>query len=95
MIREIYCTKAPKKKAIATERKIPKIPDRAFSVFSNSANVSPVVSEANLTKANANEAPKSSKTIETVVDVGIPKELNISSNTISVTITARKTYINS
>ena len=41
----------------------------------------------NIVKAKA--APKSSNTIETVVDVGIPKELKMSSNTMSVTITAK------
>ena len=31
--RERYCTNVPKKKATATERKIPKMTDNAFSVF--------------------------------------------------------------
>ena len=38
-------------------------------------------------------APRSSNTIETVVEVGIPRELNTSSRMMSVTITARHIYI--
>ena len=36
-----------------------------------------------------------SNTMDTVVEVGIPKELKISNRTTSVTITARKIHINS
>ena len=42
---------------------------------------------------DVDEAPNSSNTIDTVVDVGIPRELKISSNTTSVTVTARNTHI--
>ena len=40
-------------------------------------------------------APKSSNTSDTVVEVGMPSELNTSSTITSVTITARKTTITS
>src|SRR5690606_29477305 len=43
----------------------------------------------------ATEAPKSSKTMDTVVEVGIPMVLKKSSNRMSVIITAIKTIINS
>ncbi len=39
-------------------------------------------------KAITTAEPNNSKTIETVVEVGIPKELKISSSNISVIITA-------
>ncbi len=45
--------------------------------------------------ATANEAPSSSKTIDTVVDVGIPSELNMSSSMMSVTITAMNMHTRS
>ena len=41
----------------------------------------------------ATAAPNNSKTIETVVEVGIPKVLKTSNNNISVIITAIKMYI--
>ena len=44
---------------------------------------------------NAKVAPSSSNTIDTVVDVGMPSELKMSSSTTSVTITARNTSITS
>ena len=94
--RERYCTNVPKKKATATERKIPKMTDNAFSVFSRSANPSiPVSSPAILIRARTKVPPNSSNTMDTVVEVGIPKELKISNRTTSVTITARKIHINS
>ena len=43
-----------------------------------------------LKSAAATALPKSSKTIDTVVDVGSPKELNVSRSRMSATITARK-----
>ena len=48
-----------------------------------------------LTKARANVPPSSSKTIDTVVDVGRPMVLNTSSSTTSVSITARRMHISS
>ena len=72
------------------------ITDSAFSVLSSSANPScPVESPAILIKARTNVPPNSSKTIDTVVEVGIPRLLKISSSTTSVTITARKMHISS
>ncbi len=85
----------PKKKAIATERNIPNITDSALPVLSKSANSSPVVSPAIFIRETTKVAPKSSKTIDTVVDVGIPRELNMSINIMSVTITAINIHINS
>ena len=43
----------------------------------------------------ANVAPRSSNTMDTVVEVGIPRELKTSRSMISVTITARKIYMSS
>ena len=43
--------------------------------------------------ASATEPPRSSKTIDTVVDVGRPSVLKTSSSTTSVTITATKMHI--
>ena len=48
-----------------------------------------------LIRATTNVAPKSSNTIDTVVEVGIPSELKMSSSMISVTITAMKMHIKS
>ena len=50
---------------------------------------------ATLIRAVMNAAPNSSKTIETVVDVGSPNELKRSSRKTSLTITARKITITS
>ena len=80
---------------MATDRKIPSITERAFSVFNKSVNSNPSVSEAIFNSASANVAPSNSKTIETVVEVGIPNELKISSKMMSVTMTAMKIHISS
>ena len=48
-----------------------------------------------LRSAKTNVPPKSSNTNDTVVDVGIPRELNTSRTITSVTITARKSIITS
>ena len=48
-----------------------------------------------LSRAITKEAPSSSNTSETVVEVGIPMLLNTSSTTTSVTITARNMVITS
>ena len=56
---------------MATERKMPKITVRALEVLMRFPS-SRVSSERILILAIATEAPKSSKTIDTVVDVGIP-----------------------
>ena len=76
----------------STESKIPEIINKAFSelmYFPRFANVSPSAFEIFI-KAIATAAPKSSKTIETVVEVGIPKVLKKSNNSTSVIITAIK-----
>ena len=46
-------------------------------------------SEAILIITKANDAPSSSNTIDTVVEVGIPNVLKASSSTMSVTMTAK------
>ena len=92
MRRAIYCTTVPKKKAIATETKIARITDKALSVFSNCPN-SKEWSPAIFMIDNANVPPKSSNTKETVVDVGIPNELNMSRSTTSVSMTAMRIHI--
>ena len=84
----------PKKNAIATERKIPRMTDNAFSVFRRSLkprSLPPVI----FISATTNVAPSSSNTIDTVVDVGIPSELNTSSRMMSVTMTAMKMQMRS
>ena len=92
--RDIIWTTVPKKNAIATDRKIPIITERAFSVFRRSLN--PMSRPpAIFISATTNVAPSSSKTIETVVEVGIPRELKMSSRIMSVTITAIKMQIRS
>ena len=63
-----------------------------FIYFDNSVIVS-VSEEAIFINAIATEAPRSSKTIETVVEVGIPSVLKKSNNKTSVTITAIKIII--
>ena len=47
-------------------------------------------SEMSFMQAAARALPKSSKTIDTVVEVGSPRELNVSSKITSATITAKK-----
>ena len=80
---------------MATERKIPIITVKAFSVFIKSAILKPVSSEANLIKAIIQEAPNNSKTIETVVEVGNPNVLKISNKITSLITTERKMHITS
>ena len=92
----MYCTTTPTIKAMATERKMPRMTDRAFSVFSSVPNESSPVGSARIfNSAKTNVPPNNSKTIETVVEVGMPSVLNTSSNTTSVTITARNMHISS
>ena len=80
---------------MATDRKMPKITERAFSVFSKSLKASPVASVAIFMIDTTKVAPSSSKTIDTVVDVGSPRVLNTSSRMMSVTITAMKMHTKS
>ncbi len=84
---------APKKKAIATERKMASITVKALSVFSRSPNWSAPLELAILINEIATVPPNNSNTSETVVEVGIPRELKISSNTTSVSMTASKIHI--
>ena len=93
MRREIYCTTLPKKKAIATERKMARITVKALSVFSKSPNCKAPLELAILTSDRATVPPSNSNTSETVVDVGIPNELKISSSTTSVNMTASRIHI--
>ena len=77
---------------MATETKIAKMTESALSVFSKSPKLrvwSPII----LMIARAKVPPKSSNTIDTVVEVGIPNELNTSRSTTSVSITARRIHI--
>ncbi len=85
----------PNTNAIATERKIPTITDSAFSVFIKSPMPNVLSGALILNKATTNVAPSSSNTMETVVEVGIPRVLNMSSNIMSVTITAMNMAITS
>ena len=99
-MRAIHCTMAPSTNAMATDRKMPRITEMAFSVLSKSPNVSrtplSVVAPPDICiKAMAKAPPSNSKTMLTVVEVGIPSVLNTSSSTTSVTITAKKTHITS
>ena len=73
---------------------MPIITDSALPVFKSSGKVSEA-SPAIFTTAMAKVAPKSSNTIETVVDVGMPRELKMSSKIMSVTITAIKMHMSS
>jgi hypothetical protein len=71
---------------MATERNIDIIMVRAFSVLSISINPTLAVEPMSaVTKA----APSNSNTIETVVDVGRPSELNRSSRNTSLITTAK------
>ena len=79
---------------MATLTKMAMITCKAFSVLSNSLNAklsSPII----LMVATIKVAPNNSKTKETVVEVGIPKVLKMSSTMTSVTITAKKITITS
>ena len=67
--------------------------DKAFSEFSISAKVSPVSSAASLIIAKAKVPPNNSKTIDTVVEVGNPKKLKVSSRITSTAMTARQIHM--
>ena len=82
----------PKTKATATETKMATMTDKALSVLSRSPKVSDG-SPAILMQASMKVPPRSSKTSETVVEVGMPSELKMSRMMTSVTITARKMVI--
>ena len=93
--RAMNCTRVPKKKAMATERNMPSMTESAFSVLRRSLNPRSGVSVAILISDTTNVAPSSSNTIDTVVDVGMPSELKMSSSMMSVTITAMNMHIRS
>ena len=69
---------------MATDRKIEMMIVKALSVLSI-----PKPAPVELSSAVTNDAPNSSNTIETVVDVGNPKELKRSSRNTSLMTTAR------
>ena len=93
-MRLIHITSRPKTKATATDMKMAMMTERALSVLSSSPRPS-APPEAIFTKARAKAPPSNSNTMLTVVEVGMPSELNTSSSTTSVTITARKMHITS
>ncbi len=74
--------------AMATDRKIPRITERAFSALRYAPRLVGPAGSAILKRATTNVAPRSSNTSDTVVDVGIPSELNMSIRIMSVTMTA-------
>jgi hypothetical protein len=95
MSRVRNCTTVPKKKATATERKMPMMTERAFSVLRSVAKPKASPPAAILMSDTAKAAPKSSKTMETVVEVGMPKVLKMSRRMTSVTMTAMKMQMTS
>ncbi len=91
MRRSAYCTTRPETKATATETRIAMIIERALALFMKSPKAdigrSP---DQTLSAARVAVPPRSSKTIETVVEVGSPSELKTLMRRMSVTITAEK-----
>ncbi len=91
----LYCTKAPIENATTTDSRIPKMISVAFAVFMYCPK-SAIVCESEVLifiKDIITAAPNNSKTIDTVVDVGIPKVLKKSNSRMSVIITAIKMII--
>ena len=86
-----YWTTEPAMKATTTETRMPVMMVRALEVLMKSTTSA---SEASATQslyiAAAMALPKSSKTMDTVVDVGSPRELKVSRSRTSLTITAKK-----
>ena len=77
---------------MATDTKMAMMTERALSVFMRSPK--PRVSLlCTLISERAKVPPSSSKTNETVVEVGIPMELNTSSSTTSVSMTANRMHM--
>ena len=91
--RVIHITIKPMTKAIATDRNIPIITESALSVLISSAYVNPWLNILEMAKAEL--PPNNPNTIETVVEVGIPKVLKMSIKMMSVVETARKMHITS
>ena len=81
-------------KASATLTKMAMMTDNALLELSRS-DIARLPSADILSSARTKAPPKSSNTSDTVVDVGIPCELNTSSTITSVTITARNSIITS
>ncbi len=79
---------------MATLTKMAIITFKACSVFSKSLKTKLLLCNI-FNTASIKVPPKSSKTSETVVEVGIPKRLKISKTMTSVTITAKKITITS
>ena len=92
MIRASHCTTIPKKKAMATETNMAIMTESALSVLMRFPNPRSSLL-CTLMRAKANVPPNNSNTIETVVEVGIPIELNTSSKTTSVSITASNMHM--
>ena len=89
-----HITTMPMTKEMATETKMAMITCRALSELSRSA-YSSVGSPITLSSASIAVPPSSSKTSETVVEVGMPSVLKASSTMMSVTITASMMVITS
>ena len=86
----MYCTKTPKKKAMATDTKMATITCRALSVLMRSPICKAPALFIVFTIAKANVPPNNANIIDTVVDVGSPIVLNMSSKTTSMSMTANK-----
>ena len=91
-MRASHCTNIPKKKAMATDTKMAMMTERALSVLIRSP-MARVASLFTLIRERAKVPPSNSNTSETVVEVGIPIELNTSSRTTSVSMTASRIHM--
>lgn len=91
-MRASHCTNIPKKKAMATDTKMAMITESALSVLIRSPNAR-VASLFTLIRERAKVPPSSSKTSETVVEVGMPMELKTSRRTTSVSMTASSIHM--
>ena len=87
-----HITTMPMTKEMATETKMAMITCKALSELSRSA-YSSVGSPITLSSASIAVPPSSSKTSETVVEVGMPIELNTSRSTTSVSMTASRMHM--
>ena len=92
--RDSHITATPVKKAMATLTKMAMITLSALSLLSSASKVR-LGSACILSRARINVPPRSSNTSDTVVEVGSPSVLNMSSTMTSVTMTARKMVITS
>ena len=87
----MYCTTVPATNATATEIRMPEmiVSDRELLMYS-ATSASDLPSASSVKAAAASAMPSNSNTIDTVVEVGRPSELKVSSRIMSVTITAKK-----